>query len=394
VIPRVGIVVSHPIQHFCPLYTALALDGRIDLTVLFASKVGAKTYFDKGFQRNIRWKEDLLAGFKHDFLPGADQVEDTSRSIHNRALEDLLARERFDVVVAYGLHHGISRTTYAWARGSGARSLLIADSELRTRRSLATRIRKRLTLPWLLRRIDGFLTVGDSNEAYYRHYGVEPARMFRSPFPIDEVVFDRALASRDLHRTALRDSLKLKPDDCLALVVGKLTKLKRPLDVVKAARWAAERDPGHRIHVLFAGDGPERQAVLAGAGAGTDDLVAGASFVEAAELPKYYLAADMFVHPSEEDRHPLAITEAISAGLPCIVSDRVGCVGPTDDLRVGENGWDYPVGDIAALGRRMLDLASDERLRGEMGARSTAIASQRRMSTSVNGFVEAVLAKR
>jgi len=28
--------------------------------------------------------------------------------------------------------------------------------------------------------------VGDCNEAYYAHYGVDRSRLFRSPFPVDE----------------------------------------------------------------------------------------------------------------------------------------------------------------------------------------------------------------
>ena len=37
---RLAIVVSHPIQHFCPMYRSIAADPRVDLLVIFAEERG------------------------------------------------------------------------------------------------------------------------------------------------------------------------------------------------------------------------------------------------------------------------------------------------------------------------------------------------------------------
>ena len=68
---RVAIVGSHPIQHFCPFYRALAADKRVEAKVFFASMAGAVPYVDCGYGKAIRWDGDLTAGFTHEFLPGA-----------------------------------------------------------------------------------------------------------------------------------------------------------------------------------------------------------------------------------------------------------------------------------------------------------------------------------
>lgn len=60
--PRLAIVVSHPIQHFVPLYRALANNGEIEVKVFFASRVGLEPYYDSEMQTHIAWKMDLLAG--------------------------------------------------------------------------------------------------------------------------------------------------------------------------------------------------------------------------------------------------------------------------------------------------------------------------------------------
>jgi hypothetical protein len=40
--PKVVIIASHPIQHFCPLYKAIACDNRIALHVIFGSTAGPR----------------------------------------------------------------------------------------------------------------------------------------------------------------------------------------------------------------------------------------------------------------------------------------------------------------------------------------------------------------
>lgn len=52
-----------------------------------------------------------------------------------------------------------------------------------------------------------------------------------------------------------------------------------------------------------------------------------AGFKNQLELPPYYLAADALVLPSNRQGETwgLVVNEALQAGLPCIVTDAVGC---------------------------------------------------------------------
>ena len=43
---RIGILVSHPIQYFAPVYKAIAGVEGVDLTVLFRTRMGVAEYFD------------------------------------------------------------------------------------------------------------------------------------------------------------------------------------------------------------------------------------------------------------------------------------------------------------------------------------------------------------
>jgi glycosyltransferase involved in cell wall biosynthesis len=88
-----------------------------------------------------------------------------------------------------------------------------------------------------------------------------------------------------------------------------------------------------------------------------------------AEMIRLLLAAGIFVLPSIFDPNPHAAMEAMSVGLPVIVSD--GC-GTQEIIEDGVSGYVIPVGDVQALVDRLSLLLGDARLRvtvGHEGAR-------------------------
>jgi glycosyltransferase involved in cell wall biosynthesis len=78
-------------------------------------------------------------------------------------------------------------------------------------------------------------------------------------------------------------------------------------------------------------------------------------------LPQSALAerlrgADCLVLPSRNESFGMVVPEALAAGLPVVVSDRVGAAELIED---GQNGWVVPAGDAGALAARMLSCADD-----------------------------------
>jgi glycosyltransferase involved in cell wall biosynthesis len=386
--PRLAIVVSHPIQHFCPLYRELARS--VNLRVFFGSSSGAAEYFDPSFNRTIRWAGDLLSGFDHRFLPGAENVTPAA-PIDCKELPAALTEFDPDFVQTYGFYHPISRRALLWAKRRRRITLLISDSELRTRRPLLVRARKRFSVPLLLKLVDRFLTVGDRNEDYYASYGASRSQFFRSPFPIDTGLLDAALANQAAIREETRRALGIGSDVQMALVVGKLTTRKACQHVLDALSWISRRRPDTPpIVAVFVGDGPERANLEQFAKEHCPGAARFPGFINVDELPRYYVSSDLLVHPSSEDPHPLATAEAAFAGLPMIVSDRVGSVGPTDDVRPGINALEYRFGDIEALAAGMIRLASDGALRRAFAYQSRQIGLNRTLEHSAAGYLRAL----
>jgi glycosyltransferase involved in cell wall biosynthesis len=387
---KLAIVVSHPIQHFVPFYRALARQDDIDPTVIFCSRIGLEPYFDRSMNTTIAWNMDLLSGYDHIFLPEANSITHTSpRSINNPSVGPELERQKPDAVLIYGYNYMTSLRALSWCNRNRVPAMMISDSELKTARSKKTKFVKSLVLPRILQQFDAFLTVGDCNEDYYVHYGVPREKLFRSPFTIDEDTYQAAYRDREALRSRVRTELGISQAEVVALTVGKLSKRKRPGDVIEAARLLSGADLPTPVRFVLAGNGEEMER-LSTIVAAEELPVILAGFINVDVLPGYYAAADLIVHPSSHDPHPLVTNEASCIGLPLVLSSRVGAVGPTDSARPGENAEVFKVGDADALAQCVEALVRAPDRRDAMASRSREIFEELDMRRSVQGARDAL----
>ena len=384
--PRLAIVVSHPIQHFTPFYRALARESGVASRVFFASRIGLERYHDAEMKADIAWAMDLTAGYDHEFLPGADRIKHVAPlAVNNGGVGAALDHFAPDAVLLYGYNLLTTLKALLWARRRGVPAIMTSDSELRSERSGGKAALKSAILPLALRQFSAFLTIGDNNEAYFRHYGVPPSRLFRAPLTIDETVYRKARAERDRLRSEFRAAHDLRPDDFVVLFVGKLIARKRPADLVRAAR----RVGGSRLRLLFAGDGELREALIDEARrSGVSARFLG--FVNVDALPAVYAAADVLAHPSEADPHPLICSEGACVGLPLLLSDRVGALGASDIARPGVNALAFRCGDVTALGDELARLIDDAAACAAMSQASRRVYDELDMRRSLDGLLAAL----
>jgi 1,2-diacylglycerol 3-alpha-glucosyltransferase len=113
--------------------------------------------------------------------------------------------------------------------------------------------------------------------------------------------------------------------------------------------------------LVILGDGPLREALnsqLSTLNLHTKVHLPG--FKPYDELPVYYALAKAFVHASTTEQWGLVVNEAVTSGLPVIVSERCGCVPEL----VRGNGFTFDPIDERELPSRLLQIASlsdDER---------------------------------
>ncbi len=119
------------------------------------------------------------------------------------------------------------------------------------------------------------------------------------------------------------------PDDPVLLFVGRLSGEKGVFELPEIFSAVRKRIPRSRLVIV--GDGPARTSLER---ALPDAIYLG--WVDSAELPRLYSAADLFVFPSRFDTFGCAVLEAMSCGLPVIAYNTKG---PRDLIVDGKNGF-------------------------------------------------------
>ena len=169
------------------------------------------------------------------------------------------------------------------------------------------------------------------------------------------VVAPGLLPAPSPQRAAARAALGLSGEVTLAVWVGRSGPQKRPHDLAPVAR----RLKGHArvLAVCQGAHGTPLELALRSAG-----VLLAPPDVDPALA---YAAADMMLHTSDWEAAPLAVLEAMAAGLPVIAYD-VGGVG--EQVQAGRTGFLVAPRDVQMLAECALALTRKPELRERMGA--------------------------
>jgi len=170
--------------------------------------------------------------------------------------------------------------------------------------------------------------------------------------------------------TKFADETPRYPADVMrVLFLGTVGERKGVFDLLSAAAVAKSR--GCAMHLRLAGP-PEHAADLDKVRESVEALGLGGLCetigpVQGRATAQLLRECDVFALPSHHEALPMAILEAMAAGLP-IVAARVG--GIPELVVDGFNGFLIAPGDIAGLAQRLMILAAEPDLRSLMGRRS------------------------
>ncbi len=347
--PRLAVVLSHPIQYYSPWFRWLQAHAGLEFRVFYLWKFGVTEQADPGFTTTFKWDVDLLAGYAHEFVPNAARHPGTDRfwGLRNPTLTARLEAYRPGAVLLFGYAYASHLRVVAWARRRGIPLVFRGDSHFLGRP--APGWGRVFLLRQLYRQFAALTYVGQANRDYFTTLGVPDRRLFFAPHAVDHQLFDPARAEPRLAADALRTRLGLAPGTRVVLFAGKFTAAKQPRELLAA--FLALQLPGTAL--VLSGDGPEKsglQELARTAPAGTVHFL---PFANQSEMPARYLLADVFVLPSRGlyETWGLAVNEAMHLGVPCLVSDRVGC--QRDLVEDGVTGWVFRADDPADLREKL-----------------------------------------
>jgi len=388
---RLAVVNTHPIQYFAPLYRRIAESRDIDITVYYCSRQGLeKGFIDAGFGKEVVWDIPLLEGYPHQFLPnlGGDRGVRGFLSLLNPSIVNALWKGKYDAVLVYGHAHATDLLAMTAARLSGTRIFMRCDTHLLLRRSGIKRLLRRPLMTAFYKTCDACLYIGSRNRDFYVAHGVPAAKLFPSPFAVDNAAFSaRADASRS-DCSVQRTRLRLPQGIPIVLAASKLVPQKRPFDLLMAHAQLSRRGIGAVL--LFVGDGSERTRLEDTVQSLSVPNVRFVGFVNQGDLPAYYALADVFVLPSGNETWGLAVNEAMSCGVPVITTREVGAAA--DLVAEGETGFTYETGDVSALADSMAKVLTNRPLREAMSRNCVRRMSTWSYAESIQGLRDALQA--
>lgn len=141
------------------------------------------------------------------------------------------------------------------------------------------------------------------------------------------------------------------------LFVGRLAPIKSLQTLIRATALALPRVP--ELHLWVVGDGAERKKLEAL----VDELGIAESVTfwgERHDVGGFFSAADLYCMSSTSEGLPMSLLQAMSVGVPAIVTDVGGMAEVVKNFHAGQTA---PVGDAAAMSDAIVQLASDADLR-------------------------------
>lgn len=272
-----------------------------------------------------------------------------------RSLTAILREFRADVVHS----HEFTMAIYgaAAAKRANARHVITMHGGL----YYASAWRRRTAMRWAVRRSDALVGVSLATADALAHaLDIDRERI---------VVVPNGIPQRSGVRDRVRRELGVPDDQLLIVAVGNLYPVKGHAVLLEALAMLADRD-GWQLAI--AGRGEEEVRLRAqSATAGLESRVHILGFRD--DIPDILAAGDIFVMPSLSEGLPLALVEAMSFGLPVVVS-RVGGIPEvvTNDVEA----LLVPPSDARALANALERLIDSAGLRRRLGVAGRARAQR------------------
>lgn len=349
---RLTVLMTHPIQYYSPWFRFIEERAKeIQLHVLYLTEPSPEQQ-GVGFGEGFQWDLPLRAGYENQLLresrPEDSFASGSFWSLNVAHLEEKLERTSPDVVLLSGWH-SLMQFRGIWAcRRRGLPVLYRGDTNLDARSAGLADALWRMRTRWLLQRFTRYLSVGTKAHQYLRTFGVREELIFDSPHAVDNDLFARGASpflETEAWETARRD-WQLSPSEFVVLFVGKLEPKKRLEDLVRAAALARQE-----TRLLIVGRGPcEETCYRLASQLGVRASWIG--FLNQTKLARAYAVADCLALPSGKgETWGLVVNEAMATGLPCVVSDLVGC-GP-DLIEPDRTGYIFRAGSVEGLARSL-----------------------------------------
>ncbi|MFW6296537.1 MAG: glycosyltransferase family 4 protein [Halothece sp.] len=358
------ILASHPVQYHVPVFREVAsqlAQKNSDCLVVYLSDFSIQGYKDKEFGTSFAWDEPLLSGYNSIILNSNQSQQPGSFSeLKAPGWNALIEQEKPDRILVTNLNYqgAVQATIQAKLKGIPC-TLRVETNDVAGIRTKPKQMARDVVYSAMYRLFDSAIAIGTLNKEHLIRHGIKANKVGLAYYCVPNKFKDIPDTEKQQQREKLRQQLGFQNEQTVFLFSGKLIPKKNPKLILEAAANLS-KEQQREIAVIYLGAG-ELESDLKAIAANLPNLkIHFAGFKNQLELPPYYLAADALILPSrrEGETWGLVVNEGMQAGLPCIVSDAVGC---TVDFKDFPQFQIVPENDAEALANAMEKLIECDR---------------------------------
>lgn len=193
---------------------------------------------------------------------------------------------------------------------------------------------------FLLNKATAYQVTGEPQVEYIKFFNPKATSktFIRMPNLIDEDVFVYQVKMLKENKEALRQKFNVNDEIQMWVLPARLIEIKGIIPFINLLEGI------ENVTLFLLGDGDQSKEVERTISEKKLPVIQ-VGFVQQEQVLEYYAAADLFVLPSLKDPSPLSPIEASAAGLPVLVSSRIGNL--EDVVKENCNGWHYdPINEI------------------------------------------------
>ncbi len=317
---------SHPVQYKAPIYQRLQQLRPGGFKVFYASDSTMRGHRDRDFAAVVAWDTPLLDGYAHAVLNNERGTPFQGfRTLTGRGIFSLLRRERPRAVLISQFLYEFDLATYLSCRLLGIPIWIRHETQDEAFvRPAWKSILRNLFYRAAYAGVSHAFFIGALSREHLRRHGMPMRRMSFAPYCTPVTLGITAERQREW-RESIRRRLNIGPDETVLLFSGKFIEKKNPQLILEALRLLSIEER-KRIALIFVGSGPLEETLRAQA-AEFRDRVHFTGFVNQAEIPQYYTAADVLLLPSRRagETWGLVVNEALQAGCGVVMTSAVGC---------------------------------------------------------------------
>lgn len=348
---RVAFVIRHVGDYHAPRLLRLQADLAAEGSELLVIEAARSSVFYRHKQSRASHLKENLNCITFDGSSRLSNVVGVARQ---------LLRHRPDSILVLGYSDELSLSAFIVGKLLGAAVFFLCDSKADDQPRSAARDRLKSLI---ISRFNGALVAGARHKAYFSKLGLSPEVIETGFDVIDNSYFESRSARYRKKQSLFRKNHVT--GNRYVLCVSRLVRRKRVDRAIDVFHNAGLAERGFKL--LIVGDGPEQpllEELIKSLSLEDHVLFCGA--VKSSRMPLYYAYAEALILASEYDQWGLVVNEALSCGVPVLITERCGAAG--EILLHGVNGYIWDGKDTAQAGRLLDDLVSDQARNRKFGA--------------------------